>query len=137
MLESAWIDVSCILGMFAVDILPDTTSHLRHWLDAKLDENAIDSVDHGKTEILTKDFLQSLPYLIQKIQNRKIGEHALFDLDQYSYKDSCRVGFRMSLNLTNSVCACPRYPCAGGRLRNADSCLWSPATHGLDCLSHA
>lgn len=70
-----------------VDILPDTTSHLRHWLDAKLDENAIDSVDHGKTEILTKDFLQSLPYLIQKVKNRKMGEHALFVLDQYSYKD--------------------------------------------------
>lgn len=70
-----------------VDILSDTTSHLRHWLDAKLDENAIDSVDDGKTEILTKDFLQSLPYLIQKVQSRKMGEHALFVLDQYSYKD--------------------------------------------------
>lgn len=70
-----------------VDILPHTTSHLSHWLDAKLDENAIDAVDHGNTEILTKDFLSALPYLIQKVKNRKMGEHALFVLDQYSYKD--------------------------------------------------
>jgi three-Cys-motif partner protein len=70
-----------------VDILPDTTSHLRHWLDAKLDENIIDPIDHKKTEILTNDFIKALPYLIQKVKNRKMGEHALFVLDQYSYKD--------------------------------------------------
>lgn len=70
-----------------VDILPDTTAHLRHWLGAKRLENAIDQVDYEQTEILTKDFLGSLPYLIQKVQRRKMGEHALFLLDQYSYKD--------------------------------------------------
>jgi three-Cys-motif partner protein len=70
-----------------VDILPDTTKHLQYWLDAKRQENAIDPVDHSKTEVITKDFLQSLPYLVQKVQQRKMGEHALFVLDQYSYKN--------------------------------------------------
>lgn len=70
-----------------VDILPDTTRHLQHWLNAKRDENAIDLVDFKQTEIVTNDFLQSLPYLIQKVQRRKMSEHALFVLDQYSYKN--------------------------------------------------
>lgn len=70
-----------------VDILPDTTKHLQHWLDAKRNENLIDQADCEQAEILTKDFIGSLPYLIQKVQRRKMGEHALFMLDQYSYKD--------------------------------------------------
>lgn len=70
-----------------VDILPDTTRHLQYWLDAKRQENAIDPADHSKTEVITSDFLQSLPYLVQKVQQRKMGEHALFVLDQYSYKN--------------------------------------------------
>ncbi len=70
-----------------IDILPDTTAHLRHWLDAKRNENAIDPVDYDKTEIITNDFLKSLPYLVKKVQRRKMGEHALFVLDQYSYKN--------------------------------------------------
>ncbi len=70
-----------------VDISPDTTAHLRHWLDAKREENAIDPLDHAQTEIITSDFIQALPHLIQKVQKRKMGEHALFVLDQYSYKD--------------------------------------------------
>jgi len=70
-----------------IDILPDTTGYLDHWLSARLDENAIDLIDYRQAEVITSDFLQSLPYLIQKIQQRKMGEHALFILDQYSYKD--------------------------------------------------
>ncbi|MDP2961750.1 MAG: three-Cys-motif partner protein TcmP [Sulfurimicrobium sp.] len=70
-----------------IDILPDTTKHLQYWLDARRGENAIDLIDHRQTEIITNDFLQSLPSLVRKIQQRKMGEHALFVLDQYSYKD--------------------------------------------------
>lgn len=70
-----------------VDILPDTTKHLQHHLDAKRDSNAIDLIDHRQAEVITNDFLQSLPYLVQKVQQRKMGEHALFVLDQYSYKN--------------------------------------------------
>jgi three-Cys-motif partner protein len=70
-----------------VDIEPDTTEYLNYWLNARLEENAIDEVDYNQTKVITKPFLQTLPYLIQKIQKRKKGEHALFVLDQYSYKD--------------------------------------------------
>ena len=72
---------------FFIDILPDTTQHLQHWLDAKRDENAIDMVDYQQAKVITNDFLQSLPYLVKRVQQRKMGEHALFVLDQYSYKD--------------------------------------------------
>lgn len=72
---------------FFVDILPDTTRYLQHSLDAKRDENAIDLVDYRQTEVVTNDFLQSLPYLVKRVQQRKMGEHALFVLDQYSYKN--------------------------------------------------
>lgn len=70
-----------------VDKLPDTTKYLQHWLDAKYVENSIDLVDYQQTEVITNTFLQSLPSLIQKVQRRKMGERALFLLDQYSYKD--------------------------------------------------
>lgn len=70
-----------------VDLLPNTTEYLKYWLNAKLEENAIEQVDFNNTEIITKDFFQALPDLVQKIQKRKMGEHALFVLDQYSYKD--------------------------------------------------
>lgn len=70
-----------------VDLKSDTTTYLKYWLNAKLDEKAIDQIDFNKTEIITKDFFQELPNIIQKIKKRKMGEHALFILDQYSYKD--------------------------------------------------
>ncbi len=72
---------------YFVDILPDTTHYLRHWLGAKLDENAIELEDYQKSEIITDNFLNQLPRLIQKVKLRKMGERALFVLDQYSYKD--------------------------------------------------
>lgn len=70
-----------------VDILPDTTNYLRYWLDAKRQENAIDLADYNKTEVITNSFLKELPSIVRKIQQRKMGEHAIFVLDQYSYKD--------------------------------------------------
>lgn len=72
---------------FFVDILPNTTSYLKFWLKAKLDSKAIELEDFKRTEIITDSFLSQLPLLIQKIKLRKKGEHALFILDQYSYKD--------------------------------------------------
>lgn len=70
-----------------IDILPDTTKHLRHWLDARRQENAIDLTDYEQTQVINNDFLQELPNIIQKVQQRKMGEHAIFILDQYCYKD--------------------------------------------------
>jgi len=70
-----------------VDIRPDTTQHLKFMLDARRDENAIDLIDYKQTEVITSSFLQSLPHVVQKVKKQKKGEHALFLLDQYSYKD--------------------------------------------------
>jgi len=70
-----------------VDILPDTTNYLRFWLDAKRQENAIDLIDYSRAEVITNNFFLELPNIVRKIQQRKMGEHAIFILDQYSYKD--------------------------------------------------
>lgn len=70
-----------------VDIIPDTTSHLNFWIGAKLQENAIDLIDHQHIKISTNSFSLQLPSIIQDIKLRKRGEHAIFVLDQYAYKD--------------------------------------------------
>lgn len=70
-----------------VDILHETTNYLRYWLNARHQENAIDLIDFNKTEVITNDFLKELPKILRKIQQRKMGEHAIFVLDQYCYKD--------------------------------------------------
>lgn len=70
-----------------VDILQDTTNHLRHWLAARQQENAIDLLDYNRARVITNSFFTELPRIIDTIQKRKKGEHAIFVLDQYSYKD--------------------------------------------------
>lgn len=70
-----------------VDILKDTTDHLQFWLDAKQQENAIDALDYNRARVVTGDFFAELPNIVHKIKLRKFGEHAIFVLDQYSYKD--------------------------------------------------
>ena len=70
-----------------VDILQDTTNHLRHWLAARQQENAIDLLDYNRARVITNNFFAELPRIIDTIQKRKKGEHAIFVLDQYSYKD--------------------------------------------------
>ncbi|MGD0958632.1 MAG: three-Cys-motif partner protein TcmP [Methylomonas sp.] len=72
---------------FFIDILPDTTKFLGHILKAKLEENAIELDDYQKVDIITNDFMKYLPELLEKIKQRKMGERALFILDQYSYKN--------------------------------------------------
>ena len=72
---------------YFVDVELDTTRYLQYWLNAKRSDNAVDQEDYQKTEIITNKFLVELPSLIQKIKQRKMGPHALFILDQYSYKD--------------------------------------------------
>lgn len=70
-----------------VDILQDTTNHLRHWLAARQQENAIDLLDYNRVKVVTNNFFVELPGIIDTIQQRKKGEHAIFILDQYCYKD--------------------------------------------------
>lgn len=70
-----------------IDILKDTTDYLQYWLDAKQQENAIDLLDYNRVRIVNTDFFTELPNIIRRVQQRKYGEHAIFILDQYSYKD--------------------------------------------------
>lgn len=70
-----------------VDILQDTTNHLRHWLAARQQENAIDLLDNNRVKVITNKFFVELPRIIDAIKQRKKGEHAIFVLDQYCYKD--------------------------------------------------
>lgn len=70
-----------------IDILPDTTEYLNFWLDAKRQENAISEIDYSRTKIINNSFLAALPTLIQQVRARRMGEHAIFVLDQYNYHD--------------------------------------------------
>lgn len=70
-----------------VDHLQDTTDHLRYWIDAKRQEDAIEHIDVQQARVANNDFFAELPSIISRVQQRKYGEHAIFVLDQYSYKD--------------------------------------------------
>jgi three-Cys-motif partner protein len=70
-----------------IDILPDTTQYLRFWLDAKRQEGAVAEADFRQTKIVTNSFLAELPSLVQQIKAKRMGEHAIFVLDQYDYDD--------------------------------------------------
>lgn len=72
---------------FFVDINPITTNHLKHILNAKLEERLIDLDDYRKSSVITGDFFKCLPSIAHRIHERKGGERALFVLDQYCYKD--------------------------------------------------
>ncbi|WP_043465136.1 three-Cys-motif partner protein TcmP [Azovibrio restrictus] len=69
------------------DLLPDTTDYLRYWLNGKFEEGCLDIADRQRHEITTGDFLAELPRMLQKIKSRRMGEHAIFVLDQYDYDD--------------------------------------------------
>ncbi len=57
-----------------VDILQDTTNHLRHWLAARQQENAIDLLDNNRVKVITNKFFVELPRIIDAIKLRKKGE---------------------------------------------------------------
>lgn len=70
-----------------IDINPDTTDYLRFWLNAKREEQAIAEVDYQRAAVVTGDFLTELPKLKKQISSGRMGEHAIFMLDQYNYDD--------------------------------------------------
>jgi three-Cys-motif partner protein len=69
-----------------IDILPDTTKHLRHWLDARRQENAIDLSDYEQAQVINKDFLQDLPNIINKVKQRKMGNTSFLFLTNIAIK---------------------------------------------------
>ncbi len=68
-----------------VDIFQDTTQHLQYWLNGRAEEGVVDRSDLERTTVRTGDFLQELPRLISNVKRRKLGERAIFVLDQYAY----------------------------------------------------
>jgi len=75
------IDVNYIF----IDILKDTTDYLKWILRSQVDEMSLDYCDYEKTQIYTDNFLRALPNVINDIKSRRMGERAIFVLDQYSY----------------------------------------------------
>jgi three-Cys-motif partner protein len=68
-----------------IDIIPDTTKHLEHWIRGRADEGLIDQTDLARTRVRCGKFLNELPRLIADVKRRKMGERAIFVLDQYAY----------------------------------------------------
>lgn len=68
-----------------IDLEPDTVSYLSQRLRARADEGAIEQADLARTRVSRGDFLRELPRLTTLVQQRRMGEHAIFVLDQYSY----------------------------------------------------
>lgn len=68
-----------------VDVEPDTVAYLSHRLQARADEGAIERADLARARVSRGDFLRELPRLTATVKQRKMGEHAIFVLDQYSY----------------------------------------------------
>jgi len=88
---------------FFVDIMPDTTDYLKFLLRTRLDENLIELDDFDKTHVFTDDFFGVLPRIFKRIQQRKRGEHSLFVLDQYCYKDIPIQGIKTILGTLKSA----------------------------------
>lgn len=70
-----------------IDVLPDTTAYLKHWLAARREEGAITQEDFLRAKVTTGSFLNELPRVTQEIKARKMGERAIFVLDQYNYDE--------------------------------------------------
>lgn len=70
-----------------IDICPDTVEYLRYWLNGRTEEGIIPFHDAQRARIQCGDFLKELPRLIDTIRRRKMGERAIFVLDQYNYYD--------------------------------------------------
>jgi len=70
-----------------IDIDPDTVDYLRYWLNGRTEEGVIPPHDAQHARVQCGDFLRELPRLINTIQRRRMGERAIFVLDQYNYHD--------------------------------------------------
>lgn len=70
-----------------IDIEPDTVDYLKYWVNARADEQAIDLEDRNRAEIRQASFLAELPRITAAIKERRMGERAVFLLDQYNYDE--------------------------------------------------
>ncbi|MCL2160538.1 MAG: three-Cys-motif partner protein TcmP [Betaproteobacteria bacterium] len=70
-----------------IDIEPKTVEYLNYWFNARNNEGVLDQEDVKRTNVKCADFLKELPRIKAAIKARKMGERAIFLLDQYSYDD--------------------------------------------------
>lgn len=70
-----------------IDIEPKTIDYLKYWLNGRHSEGVLDQEDVDRTDIRCADCLAELPRLKAAIKERKLGERAIFLLDQYNYDE--------------------------------------------------
>lgn len=70
-----------------IDIEPKTIEYLNYWLKARNSDGALDQEDVRRIDIRCADFLKELPRIKAAIKARKMGERAIFLLDQYNYDE--------------------------------------------------
>ncbi len=68
-----------------IDIEPETVAHLKYHINARAEESLIDASDLSRIQVCQADFLSQLPNVLAEVKQRKMGERAIFVLDQYSY----------------------------------------------------
>lgn len=86
-----------------IDILQDTVDYLRYWINGRTEEGAIAHQEAQRARIEHGNFLEKLPCLINRIKHRKMGERAIFVLDQYNYHDLPLQYIRQILQSLNSA----------------------------------
>ncbi|WP_018605551.1 three-Cys-motif partner protein TcmP [Uliginosibacterium gangwonense] len=70
-----------------IDIEPKTVEYLHYWIAARNSEGLLDQVDVQRAAVKRASFLDELPRIKASIKARKMGERAIFVLDQYNYDD--------------------------------------------------
>lgn len=68
-----------------IDVERDTAAYLEQRLAQRADEGAIERTDLARARVRQGDLLAELPRLVGEVKARRMGEHAIFVLDQYSY----------------------------------------------------
>lgn len=70
-----------------IDSKTETIQFLKNHVHEQYVGGCISAEDYQKISYHKSDFLKEIPSLKQKILSRKMGERAIFLLDQYGYKD--------------------------------------------------
>jgi three-Cys-motif partner protein len=70
-----------------IDIEPKTIDYLKYWLNGRNSEGVLDQEDVKRADIRCANFLTELPRIKAAIKARKMGERAIFLLDQYNYDE--------------------------------------------------
>lgn len=70
-----------------IDLEPKTIEYLKFWINGRNSEGIVDVEDVQRTNICCAKFLDELPRIKAAIKARRMGERAIFLLDQYNYDE--------------------------------------------------